>query len=113
MKSGPWERQPPPAGMRPSFFTSMWIRSPGASRSYRTWVRRDARNAIPVTVVAWQPGGRDDDDVATYLGAGDDRVVLAVGSEHRVRHGDGGVSRERVHPRVLRRQLRGRAVGVR
>ena len=31
----PRVRQPPPAGIRPSFFTSMWIRSPGLACSHR------------------------------------------------------------------------------
>lgn len=42
-------RQPPPSGMRPSFLTSTWIMSPGASHSFRRSVAREARIRAPVT----------------------------------------------------------------
>ena len=29
----PWARHPPPSGMRPTFLTSTWTRSPGVGRS--------------------------------------------------------------------------------
>ena len=53
----PCARQPPPSGIRPSFFTSTWIRSPGCSCSYRFAVDREARITAPVTGANQANGG--------------------------------------------------------